>query len=753
MIKYGSLGVKLAHNRVSDGAGLRRVPILLVFLAASFHPGGANAEQEAVPGYSTDVRSAVQDILSYKPQVRISTAGVKEIELGRLLFFDPRLSRNDTVSCATCHQPALFWTDGLPRAKGIGGKEGRRNTPSLLTAGYYLRLGWDGKADSFERSALRAIEGSNEMDQTLERLSAKLMRVPAYAKAFAELYGSGSSELRNILKALAAFVSTLQAPENSPFDQFIKEGKGLSESAKRGLVVYAGKGGCRNCHSSLTFTDNRYRNLGVAPAAPPDPGRFAIDPKSENWGAFRTPTLRNAALTAPYMHDGSLATLKEVIEFYDRAGPKRDRDADMRQALGLTAQEKGDLLEFLKSLTSSVPAGAASAPPALDPGAVADIGDRSGRPDAAETALAPAPAALTAEADALLATASLLASELEALRASAGGGRRGIGSGRSAADDGRYADPDRAKAYCLKSPLALRAVPRTDMKMYQACKALEAGDPEVCRRSRQSLNDKDDCLTIFWNLKFARSLMTSDPDGLAVCRQWAAFESYNIDAVVLEAGCEGLQGTGAVEPLCRGLLERFPRGFSSLPECLTELGAVKGEGCSQYPAVNYRGQVCRSIAAYRESFREAAASRCGDRYVCRSLMGEAGVCDAEMDRWKARACGGAGGAATGAWPRATQPWAGLWSLMESAVLRAGDLVLEPDERAAVERLHAILLGRSPMSRDNAAADAFLVDSGQLAQALVRVEALIQEVGPQRPDWKPRRDEAALLRKRLGMTLR
>jgi cytochrome c peroxidase len=325
-----------------------RLAALLILAAA-----GAFALETEPSDLKARAKLAVEEFVSYEVFVRRSEATSPQIELGRALFFDPRLSRDKTVSCATCHVPEKDWTDGLPRAV-VGKRVLKRNTPSLLTAGYYRRMGWDGRTDSPAEASLFAVENPEEMNLKIPQLVARLRKVPGYAPLFEAAYGKAGISRETIGQALAAFSLAQQAAEDSPFDRYLKDGTGLSASAERGLVIYNSKGGCRNCHFSRTLTDNRFRRIGVRPADPRDIGRFQFDARKDNWEAFRTPTLRNAARTAPYMHDGSLKSLAEVVEFYDRGGDELSGiDSDMQGPLGLTDGEKKDLVAFLESMTSS----------------------------------------------------------------------------------------------------------------------------------------------------------------------------------------------------------------------------------------------------------------------------------------------------------------------------------------------------------------------------------------------------------------
>ena len=329
-----------------------------LLLVCGFLLGAFPAAAVELPGPSKEsVEMALEEISSYRHFVRASTAGPPQVDLGRLLFFDPRLSKRGTMSCATCHKPELAWTDGLARAKSPERDALLRNTPSLLTAEYYQEMTWDGKAPGPEHAASAAIENPKEMNLELAAVAARLKKIPAYVKLFSAAFGAEGPAPRTIGQALGAFSSTLQASEDSSFDRFLKDRTGLSLAAQRGLVLYASKAGCRNCHSSLGFTDQRFRNIGVKRGPRADLGRYPVDPREENWEAFRTPTLRNVALTAPYMHDGSLRTLREVIDFYDRGGDDpTNTDRDLPKRLDLTSTEKDDLQEFLFALTSSTKA-------------------------------------------------------------------------------------------------------------------------------------------------------------------------------------------------------------------------------------------------------------------------------------------------------------------------------------------------------------------------------------------------------------
>ncbi|HME01309.1 MAG TPA: cytochrome c peroxidase [Terriglobia bacterium] len=294
------------------------------------------------------------------------------IALGRRLFYDPRLSVDNTVSCSTCHNPTLAFSDGKRVAEGVKQQKGLRNAPSLLNAAYREgREGffWDGPSPSLEAQAQEPVKNSLEMAHSLEGVEHKLTADPGYRAAFQRAFGDGPITYDEVGKAMASFERTLLCG-NSPFDRYFygHDESALSESAKRGFEIFRnpGEANCATCHTIgdqyALFTDNKFHNDSVGPTAqnddPIDLGRFAITRVDLDKGAFRTPSLRNVALTAPYFHDGSRATLEEVVNFYARGGnPVRYRDKEL-QPLWLTGEDRADLVTFLKSLTGEMPANA-----------------------------------------------------------------------------------------------------------------------------------------------------------------------------------------------------------------------------------------------------------------------------------------------------------------------------------------------------------------------------------------------------------
>ena len=280
-----------------------------------------------------------------------------KIELGKKLFFDTRLSLDRASSCATCHSPEKAFADGLPRAKGFKGVTLPRNSPTVLNAAYNSAQFWDGRAATLDEQCKGPLLAPAEMNMLDEKhLVDRLASIPGYRHDFQTIFG-GSPSLDSVTRAVAAFERTLVTPD-SRFDRYAKGDKSaLSDAEKRGLILFIGKAACSECHNGPNFTDNKYHNLGIAPAHgnPDDVGRFAVTKNPDDRNAFKTPTLRNIALTAPYMHDGSSATLEEVVDLYDRGGGDAPNKSKLIYKLDLTTQEKADLVAFMKSLSGTMP--------------------------------------------------------------------------------------------------------------------------------------------------------------------------------------------------------------------------------------------------------------------------------------------------------------------------------------------------------------------------------------------------------------
>jgi cytochrome c peroxidase len=321
---------------------------------------------------------------------RHNRQSAEKIELGRKLFFDKRLSRDGSVSCATCHDPEKGFADGRDVAQGIEQRRGTRNSPTLLNVLFNSGQFWDGRADSLEDQATLPLINPLEMgNSSLEVVTARLKSLPEYRVEFRSVFGSELSA-ENLARAIASYERTLVAAD-SDFDRFFAgDQSAISDSARRGFAIFRGKGRCSRCHTFSEqlpfFSDFAYHNTGVAARHPnferlsrsawqaaerPDLmkvidrltaedggselGRMSFSYQVFDLGAFRTPSLRNVAITAPYFHDGSAKTLAEVVRFYNEGGkPNLNREWDLN-SLALTQMEEKDLVAFLESLTGRLP--------------------------------------------------------------------------------------------------------------------------------------------------------------------------------------------------------------------------------------------------------------------------------------------------------------------------------------------------------------------------------------------------------------
>jgi cytochrome c peroxidase len=275
--------------------------------------------------------------------------------LGRLLFDDPLLSSDRSVSCASCHIPAFAFSDTSAVSKGVGGQLGGRNTPGITNMTYRSFFFWDGRAPSLEAQVVGPIENPVEMNLPLPIALDRLRNDPKYSHYFQKIYGH-APDTASLSNALAAFIRTLETSD-TPFDDWMQgDAKAMSESAVRGRQIFLKKGKCFDCHFGPDFTGDEFRNIGLFDGEKlNDKGRFDVTRNPEDKGKFKVPGLRNVAVTAPYMHNGQYNTLREVIDYYDQ--PDRfdihsiGRDTLLQKPLGLTEQDKLDLEAFLLALT------------------------------------------------------------------------------------------------------------------------------------------------------------------------------------------------------------------------------------------------------------------------------------------------------------------------------------------------------------------------------------------------------------------
>jgi cytochrome c peroxidase len=276
-----------------------------------------------------------------------------KVELGRRLFFDKRLSRDSTVSCASCHDPRMAWTDGRATGVGIDDQVGTRNTPTVLNRVLEPVQFWDGRAATMEEQALGPIGNPIEMGFTVEEAVDRLAEDDEYVAEFQAIFGA-PPDADGLAKALATFQRTLMTGD-APHDR--PGGGGMSDLAKHGRRIFEHRAGCVQCHLGPNLSDEGFHNIGVGmDAEEPDLGRFAVTGVDEDRGAFKTPTLRNIALTGPYFHDGSAESLEEVIELYDQGGQANPWLSPKMRPLNLHRHQKEALLAYLREgLTGSIP--------------------------------------------------------------------------------------------------------------------------------------------------------------------------------------------------------------------------------------------------------------------------------------------------------------------------------------------------------------------------------------------------------------
>lgn len=306
-----------------------------------------------------------------------------KVKLGRMLFFDERLSGDTEVSCATCHAPGIGWGDSRDISTGYPGTRHWRNSQTVVNSAFLQKLFWAGESPSLEAQAKSAITGNLAGNGDPVMIEERLAQIPEYVQLFKEAFGVDRPNFGYVLKAIAAFERAEVISRDSPFDRYIEGDRStMSESALRGLTVFQGKAGCIQCHNGSLLTDENYHSLGVPPnplfeqdpygqialryqhyirgvpedlyrKADHDLGLYYTTKRSEDKGKFRTPPLRYLTYTAPYMHNGTFETLPEVVDFYDRGGGDDPNKSPLVKTLGLTKQEKEDLVEFLKSLSGS----------------------------------------------------------------------------------------------------------------------------------------------------------------------------------------------------------------------------------------------------------------------------------------------------------------------------------------------------------------------------------------------------------------
>ncbi len=291
----------------------------------------------------------------YRPIPENNPITPEKVALGKRLFSERLLSRDRSLPCASCHDPKRAFTDGKPTAVGVFGRQGDRNVPTLVNRAWGRSFFWDGRIPTLEEQVLQPIQSAKEMDMTVEEAVSRLKRKRGYRVQFRKAFGREITG-EDLARALASYLRTILSGD-SPFDRYLYgDREALSEEAQEGLRLFRGKANCSACHVGPNLTDEQFHNTGVAwrDGQPLDEGRFAVTGKEEDRGAFKTPTLREIADTAPYMHDGSIATLQDVIDFYNDGGRRNPNLDEELRPLRLSNQEKTSLVAFLRSLSGSV---------------------------------------------------------------------------------------------------------------------------------------------------------------------------------------------------------------------------------------------------------------------------------------------------------------------------------------------------------------------------------------------------------------
>ena len=277
----------------------------------------------------------------------------EKVELGRILFFDKRLSQDNTIACASCHLAKNAFTDGKPVSTGIRGQKGGRSAPASFNRVFSNAQFWDGRAPTLEAQSIGPFTNPIEHGfPNYDVMMAKMNKIPGYRKLFKEVFGDENITIENVGKAIASFQRTVLSG-NSPGDRFDQgqEAGAISESAQKGLTLFRDKARCTKCHSGFNFSDEKFHNLGIGwDDNKVDLGRYMVTGNAEELGAFKTPTLREIARSAPYMHDGRFKTLEEVVNFYNKGGVKNPHQDPLIIPLELTDQEKSDLVAFLHTL-------------------------------------------------------------------------------------------------------------------------------------------------------------------------------------------------------------------------------------------------------------------------------------------------------------------------------------------------------------------------------------------------------------------
>lgn len=340
-----------------------RSSITVCILAAVLIPSaGVRSEPPQPPITSAEALSVGPQQIGNLPPVPVppdNPQTTAKILLGKKLYFDTRLSKDNTISCATCHDPAKGWSDAGPTSKGIKDQLGGRRSPPVVNSAYNLLQFWDGRAPTLEEQAKGPIQNPIEMGNTHTEMLRTVNDIPGYVDEFQRVFGVGPITVDQVAAAIGSFERTVVTTD-SPFDRFVRGDKtALTPQEKQGLEIFNGKGHCTACHWGGHLSDGRFHNLGVEPIDPtkPDSGRYVVTKRTTDNGCFKTPTARDAALRAPYLHTGKEKTLEDVVRLYDLGGGPYTKNLDpLMVPLGLSEKEIQALVAFMtRALTSTNP--------------------------------------------------------------------------------------------------------------------------------------------------------------------------------------------------------------------------------------------------------------------------------------------------------------------------------------------------------------------------------------------------------------
>lgn len=337
---------------------MKRVCRLTALLAIAFY---GCADQGAAPAW--EAANPIQSLPESPLGIESSLADLEDpptparVRLGRWLFYDTRLSADGTISCATCHIPEYAFSELTPVSTGIDGQKGGRKSPSFINQAWtvYPHFFWDGRSNSLEDQALGPVENPIEMGNTVEEMLTTIGQISGYAEYFTQAFGSEGITRERVAKAIADYERTRMSG-NSPWDQWkvSRDETAVSELVKQGDELFFGKASCNECHLGQNLTDSRFHNLGIGWDSETqtfaDEGRYVVTEEEADRGAFKTPTVRDVSKHPPYMHDGSVATLREVVEHYDKEGTPNPYLSLKLDTLNLTEGEIDALVAFMEAL-------------------------------------------------------------------------------------------------------------------------------------------------------------------------------------------------------------------------------------------------------------------------------------------------------------------------------------------------------------------------------------------------------------------